>query len=86
MLGYPIRAKDLPCKYLESRSGGTRTRTGDTMIFSHRSTMLVSIAVSADLPYLGVFQHFLRCYLPVEYRLVPAGLQYGCSKLPWSSF
>ena len=48
--------------------------------------MLVSIAVSADLPYLGVFQRFLRCYLPVEYRLVPAGLQYGCSKLPSASF
>jgi hypothetical protein len=24
-----------PCKSLQNRSGGTRTRTGDTMIFSH---------------------------------------------------
>jgi hypothetical protein len=37
MLGRPTRAKGLPCKYLENRSGGTRTRTGDTMIFSHVS-------------------------------------------------
>ena len=27
----PLR---FPCKLLENRSGGTRTRTGDTMIFS----------------------------------------------------
>ena len=24
-----------PCKSLQNKSGGTRTRTGDTMIFSH---------------------------------------------------
>ena len=30
----PDRAKSFTCKYLENRSGGTRTRTGDTMIFS----------------------------------------------------
>jgi len=29
------------CKSLENESGGTRIRTGDTMIFSHRSYVLL---------------------------------------------
>src|SRR5829696_8557217 len=34
------RARNFSCKSLENSSGGTRTRTGDTMIFSHMSRPL----------------------------------------------
>jgi hypothetical protein len=33
--GRTDRAEGFPCKFLENRGGGTRTRTEDTMIFSH---------------------------------------------------
>jgi len=81
MLGRPLRAKGLPCKYLENRSGGTRTRTGHTMIFSPSPYVLACPRVSGNWAYLCDFRRFLRSRFSALFGSVLARLQYDCSKL-----
>jgi hypothetical protein len=62
-------------------SGGTRTRTGDTMIFSPSSYVLVCPRVSGNWAYLCNFRRFLRSRFSALFGSVLAWLQYGCSKV-----
>src|SRR5918993_4553575 len=52
------RARNFSCKSLENRSGGTRTRTGDTMIFSPTSYVLACPSASGNLAYLRGYDVF----------------------------
>jgi hypothetical protein len=60
-------------------SGGTRIRTGDTMIFSRRHYVLTRTTPSTKLADLRGLSGSIGEDLSITYRRVSARLQYGCS-------
>ena len=71
-----------PCKSLQNRSGETRIRTGDTMIFSPRMSLLMRPILSENWAYIRQKTTFEPYVFPVAYSCVLFGLQYGCSTFP----